>query len=623
MCGIAGIIHFDGQNVARETLERATRALSHRGPDGEGFWLQGNVGLGHRRLSIIDLQQGAQPLCNEDHSVQVTFNGEIYNYRELMGELQLRGHVFQTQCDTEVLVHGWEEWGENLVDHLRGMWAFAIFDARQNRLFLSRDRLGVKPLFYTLEANRLAFASEIGALETLDWEQNIDADALNCYLQLGYIPAPLSIFQSVRKLEPAHNLTLDLNQKTREIKPRAYWDVEFSVDETRSEREWHEALEHELQTATRLRLRSDVPFGAFLSGGVDSSVVVAQMSELLEEPVRTFSIGWENDEGELPFARQVSQQFKTQHFERRVRFDDLQVLETLVKHYGEPFGDSSSVPTYFVSQLAREQVKMVLSGDGGDENFAGYSQYAQALSRTQAGWDGDWKRNLRRVAGNVLRGVGALPQLKSPLEIWHFTVRFSQPSDRALLMKNSDFRARMDIFPHAFGRHYAPSEQPNWEFLAWIHRLDIKNYLANDILTKVDVASMANGLEVRGPLLDHRIVELAAQMPMSAKIGWENGQLRGKIALKNVAEKWFDREFLDRKKQGFAMPLHDWFRGERLLEIEARLLDPQSRLTEIFSADGIRQIVRLQEKHGDRFSLLWLLLWLGEWFAQHPRAVLK
>jgi asparagine synthase (glutamine-hydrolysing) len=611
MCGIAGVVRRDGREVVRSELERVTRALSHRGPDGQGVRCEGSVGLGHRRLSIIDIGGGAQPMSNEDNSVHVTFNGEIYNYRELQDDLEARGHVFASRCDTEVLVHAWEEWGADCPKYLRGMWAFAIHDTRQQKLFVCRDRLGVKPLWTFCDRERFAFASELQALEQLEeFPQEIEPRALGAYFQLGYIPAPLSIWTHVAKLPPAHYLLIDLGQTPVEIpQPQPYWSIDWEVDASQTDAQWHEELDALLREATRLRLRSDVPFGAFLSGGVDSSLVVAYMAQLLDSPVRTFSIGFEaqghkgESISELPFAREAAQRCGAQHHERVVGLSDLSLLPTLVRHYGEPFGDSSAVPTYLVSQLAREHVKMVLSGDGGDESFAGYTQYYSALSRIAPGGQG-WKRALRRVAGNALRTARVLPPLNSPEQVWLMSVRTSTDEDRAALTRGGPIDALTPVTQHVV-LPSANGEDAARGFLNAVHALDFRFYLPNDILFKVDSASMAHGLEVRGPLLDHRVVELAARLPLHQKMRLEEGE---------------PRPFLHRPKQGFAAPLAQWFTGSELDAMRARLLDPANRLGEFLNVGAIESLVRRQREHGDRFSLLWQLLWLGEWFAQHPRA---
>ncbi len=636
MCGIAGILQLDNRPVNEREVRALTRALAHRGPDGEGVRCAGNVGLGHRRLSIIDLEGGAQPLCNEDGTVWVSFNGEIYNYVELQRDLEARGHVFATHCDTETIVHAYEEWGAACVERFRGMFAFAIHDERRRQLFLARDRLGVKPLVYRVEPERVAWASELGALEALEnarWE--IDYGALGAFLRLQYIPAPLTIYRDTYKLPPGHTLTLSLDAKRFEgdLKPQRYWDLSYAPDESRNENEWIEELHHELREAVRLRLRSDVSFGAFLSGGVDSSVVVAIMAEQMSQPVQTFSIAFPHDDfSEAPYARFVAEQCGAVHHEEMVEMDALSVLPLLMRHYGEPFGDSSAVPTYYVSRLARGHVKMVLTGDGGDESFLGYNHHKEALRRVQpfAGTGGlsagELKLRMRRLAGDALRGVGALPKLDSPLKVWRNMVLTTNDEEWQALAAPSwrdstAFSPLAPGLPPGVADVYAPiqSDRKDWDFFAWTSYLDTRHYLGSNILAKVDIATMANGLEARGPLLDYKVIELAAQMPSRHKLSYDDaGQSEGKRVLKRVAERYFPTEFVRRPKMGFSVPLQHWLRGAELREVEARLTESSSRLGELIAPDGVRALVREQDVSGDRCTPVWQLLCLDEWLRQHP-----
>ncbi len=613
MCGIAGIINLNNQPVDPETLAAMTEAVRHRGPDGQGQHIDGGFGLGHRRLSIIDLTGGAQPMSNEDGQVWVIYNGEIYNYSELQKELASAGHRFKSCCDTEVIVHAYEEWGLRCVERFRGMFAFAVLDARRKELFLARDRLGIKPLVYSREPGRIAFASELQALERLpDLDLCVNLDALDQYLQLGYIPAPTTIYQNVYKLPPGHTMTVTGSGKV--LGPERYWDVQFDPDEKPTEQEWLDQLDETIREAVRLRLRADVPFGAFLSGGVDSSLVVAYMAKLLQEPVRTFSIGFgELDHSELPYARQAADSWGTNHHEQVLRPNALEILPDLVRHYGEPFGDSSAVPTYYVSQLARRHVKMVLSGDGGDENFGGYFQYLVA-----AGYQRErrtMKASIRHAMGKAARAVGILPRL-GPLDLWTKTVALTSPQDRRTLFRRGG--VSVNRVPRSLRTSIKRNGRLN--LISWFQYFDLKNYLPYDILTKVDIASMYHGLEVRVPLLDHKVVELAARIPARFKVRRTgDSQFEGKIIFKKLAERYYDKHFFNRKKMGFAIPLQHWFRDCPSGQLSERLLDPASRLTDLFERTALETVVNQRQEHSLYSTRLWLLLFLAEWFRQHAR----
>jgi asparagine synthase (glutamine-hydrolysing) len=613
MCGIAGIANLTGQSVDPQSLAAMTEAVRHRGPDGQGVYLDGSFGLGHRRLSIIDLTGGAQPMSNEDGRVWVTYNGEIYNYAELQKELESAGHRFKSRCDTEVIVHAYEEWGSRCVERFRGMFAFAVYDARRHELFLARDRLGIKPLVYSQEPGRIAFASEFQALEQLPGlDLRLNPDALDQYLQLGYIPAPASIYQNIFKLPPGHTMTITGAGKV--LGPERYWDVQFEPDERPTEQEWLDQLDETIREAVRLRLRADVPFGAFLSGGVDSSLVVAYMAKLLQEPVRTFSIGFEElCHSELPYARQAAERCRTNHHEQVLRPNTLEILPDLVRHYGEPFGDSSAIPTYYVSQLARRHVKMVLSGDGGDENFGGYFQYLVA-----AGYQRErrtFKASVRHAVGNAARAVGILPRL-SPLDLWTKTVALTSPEDRRSLFRPGGIS--VSRVPSSLQSYYKRNGKVN--LVSWFQYFDLKNYLPYDILTKVDIASMYHGLEVRVPLLDHQVVELAARIPARFKVRRiGDSQFDGKIIFKKLAERYYDKQFINRKKMGFAIPLQHWFRDCPAGQLLERLVDSGSRLTSFFNRTALEKVVCLRQEHSLYSTRLWLLLFLAEWFRQHPK----
>ncbi|MEB3168786.1 MAG: asparagine synthase (glutamine-hydrolyzing), partial [Synechococcaceae cyanobacterium] len=417
MCGIAGLLDGSGRPVNQAELEAFTQRLAHRGPDGSGMYVDGAVGLGHRRLSIIDLDGGRQPLTNEDGSVWTVFNGEIYNHRELRRELQARGHVFRTRSDTEVIVHGFEQWGVDVLQHLRGMFALAVWDACRRQLLLARDRLGIKPLCYAHDGRRLAFASELQAFRALEgFDPSLDLQAIDLYLHLNYIPHPWTAWQEVRKLPPAHYIVF--NDQGGTAGPQRYWQLRYTPDRQLSEDQWAERLDAALEDAVRSHLVSDVPFGAFLSGGVDSSTVAAYMARILERPLNAFTIGFDDQEcDERTWAQQAARSIGASHHVEVVHPDALALLPTLVGHYGEPFGDSSAICTYLVCRSARASVKMVLSGDGGDEIFGGYGYYPKLLK--QFPQPSGLTRTARRRIGDIGRRLGVVAPLPSLSHAWH------------------------------------------------------------------------------------------------------------------------------------------------------------------------------------------------------------
>ena len=600
-----------------------TDALAHRGPDGSGIYLDGPFAMGHRRLSIIDLDGGRQPLSNEDQTIWVTFNGEIYNYVELKHELDKSGHRFKTDSDTEVIVHGYEQWGPRVVDHLRGMFAFGIWDTRRRELMLARDRSGIKPLYYYRSPSVMAFASELQAFHALDdFDDQIDLQALDIYLHFQYIPAPYSIFKNVRKLPHAHYAVFRADEP--DPAPRRYWAFSFRPDASVTESEWCERLDAALRDAVRVHLRSDVPFGAFLSGGIDSSTVVAYMSQLLGSPVRTFSIGYSSDDfDERVYARQVAQQFGTEHTELVVEPNGIELLEEMVRHYGEPFADSSAIPTFYVSKLAADHVKMVLSGDGGDEVFGGYPHHASIPSRYRL--PSSRLRKARFRVGGFARQLGLRPALPSPADDWFNCTRYFNDSMRRRLWNTDAARLRDNARGWFDGQFDARMGDP---LVDRLQEFDIENFLPYDNLTKVDIASMRYGLEVRVPLLDHKLLEMVAQIPASLRVR-QNGKGRteypqctgepiGKYLLKEVAGQYFARDFLYRKKMGFEVPIRHWFAGPLRGELRDRLV-VQGDLADFFDISFVAQII---EQHGhdcDHSWRLWALLFLAEWLRHQKQ----
>jgi len=573
VCGIYGALSTDGERpIQVDVLERMAHSLSHRGPDGGGRYVAGSFGMGMRRLSIIDLTGGDQPISNEDGSLWVVFNGEIYNYRELTADLIARGHRFATSSDTEVLVHLYEEYGARCVEFLRGMFAFALWDLPRRELLLARDRLGIKPLYYAATPQGLLFGSELKALIQSPWlSPRLERRGLAAYLQYGYVPDPLTILDGVAKVPAGHTLTI---RSGRPAAPRAYWRPSFQHQEpARREEELAHELWTRLDEAVRYHLVSDVPVGAFLSGGVDSTAVVSIMARAAGRPVKTFSVGFREDRyNELPYARQVAAACGTEHHELVVEPHDLKFLDELLTGFDEPFADSSAIPTYLVSRLARQHVKVVLSGDGGDELFAGYDRYIVDHRRRYVGMLGDagLGGTLRAVSKLLPVGGGrntlynlSLPRLQRYI---HAISLFTDEARRDILGGDGD-GARVDIASLA-----------DWDLdpLSQLQDLDVKTYLPGDILTKVDRMSMANSLEARVPLLDHPLVEFACSLPPDLR--FHNGTT--KYLLKRALKGHVPADVLTRAKQGFAVPLESWFSGSVPGFFRDELADT-SRLVEI------------------------------------------
>ncbi len=621
MCGICGALSLDGEApVPEEILREMNGVLSHRGPDGEGFFLRGPVGLGHRRLAIIDLVTGQQPMLSEDGSVALVFNGEIYNYRPLRDALRGLGHAFRTESDTEVILRAYQQWGEGCVPKLRGMFAFAIWDAPRRTLMLARDRVGIKPLYYAVGRDRFSFASEIKSLlRDPALGRELDPFALDEYLTYLYVPAPRSIFRSVRKLRPGHVLTVTPSG----ISEREYWDLAFGTSTRRTESEHAESLLAKLRESVDVHLMSDVPLGAFLSGGVDSSAVVGVMAGLVDRPVNTASIGFPDASfDELPYAREVARRFGTNAYEKTVDAHAATILDDLVWHYDEPFADSSMVPTYYVSQVARERVTVALSGDGGDENFAGYRRYRFDL----------FENRLRRLLPSWIRGpvFGALGRaypkadwLPRPLRGKTLLTSLSVGAEEGYFrtMRWLDGRMKRELYDEPFRRQVGDHEAssvlrshfdrvPHLDPLSRVQYVDVKTYLVDDILTKVDRASMAHSLEVRVPLLDHEFMELAASIPANLKL--RNGE--GKYIFKKSLEGLLPRDVLYRTKMGFSIPLADWLRGELKPLFEERVLARDAFVRRWFHREPmVRWWGQHQARVRDFAYPLWALLVLESW----------
>ena len=626
MCGIAGIMDVTGRReIARDLVSRMNETQHHRGPDEGGLHLEPGLGLGHRRLSIIDLSTGQQPLFNEDGSVVVVFNGEIYNYQELIPELARCGHRFRTRSDTEVIVHAWEQWGEACVERFRGMFAFALWDRNRETLFLARDRLGVKPLHYALLPDGLlVFGSELKSLLAHpSVKRELDPFAIEEYFALGYVPEPRTIYTGACKLPPAHTLTIRRGQPVPE--PREYWDVRFTLDNPIGEREALAELVERLRESIRLRMISEVPLGAFLSGGVDSSAVVAMMAGVSAEPVNTCSISFSDPAfDEAAFARQVAARYGTRHFVDTVESDDFDLIDVLAQTYDEPYADSSALPTYRVCQLARRHVTVALSGDGGDESFAGYRRYR--LHAMEERLRGALPISFRRPAfgllgrmypkadwaPRVLRAKSTFQALaRSSADAYFHSVSILRDDMRGELYSNG-FKARLAGYSAAevFRRHARRAGTD--DALALVQYLDLKTYLIGDINTKVDRASMAHSLEVREPLMDHPLVEWLASLPSSLKL---RGQ-EGKYLLKKAMEPYLPREIMYRPKMGFAVPLAQWFRGPLSQRVRDAVLGADLAETGLFNEKYLRHMVGAHQSGARDYSApLWSLLMFQAFLA--------
>ncbi len=619
MCGITGIFDTRARRpVAADVLQRMNDSQLHRGPDEGSLHIEPGVGLGHRRLSIIDLATGQQPLFNEDGSVVVVFNGEIYNSQELILELQALGHVFHTRSDTEVIVHAWESWGEDCVHRFRGMFAFALWDRNRQTFFMARDRLGVKPLYYALlDDGMLIFGSELKPLLAHGGlRRDIDPMAVEQYFALGYVAEPHTIFSHAKKLSPGHTLAIRRGEPLRE--PRRYWDLKFTNDAKISAEEAGTELMRRLKESVKLRMISEVPLGAFLSGGVDSGAVVATMAGLSNEPVNTCSIGFADPlYNESGFAQMVADRYQTRHRLEQVGSEDFDLIDTLARLYDEPYADSSAIPTYRVCQLARKHVTVALSGDGGDETFGGYRRYRlhmmeermrsslpAALRQPLFGLLGkvypkaDWAPRMFR-AKTTFEGMArtsveayfhSMSQIREPMRSQLYSPRF-----KSLL---GGYSAR-----EVFDRHArnANTDDP----LALIQYIDTNTYLVGDINTKVDRASMAHSLEVREPLMDHKLVEWVATLPSSLKLQGGNG----KAFFKKALEPHLPHEVLYRPKMGFAVPLARWFRGPLRQRVRDALLDGPMLESGWFNPATIQQIVEQHESGvRDHSTPIWSLL---------------
>jgi len=622
MCGIAGVLYSDPQrSVDPSVLQRMGGSIAHRGPDGEGFFRAGNVGLVHRRLAVIDLAGGRQPIGNEDGSLQVVFSGEIFNYRELRTELQSRGHAFRTNSDTEVLVHAFEEYGPAMCRRLRGMFAFALWSSRSRQLFLARDHLGQRPLYVYHDDEKLLFGSELKAiLAHPNVDERISTTAIEDYLAFGFIPGDNCILSRVQKLRPAHWMLVSAGPAT----PRAqrFWQLSFDSVQSGSVNEWKERVDHEIRESVRAHLVADVPIGAFLSGGLDSSAIVATAAGLTSAPLRTFSIGFhEKQFSELPHAASVARHFGCQHTEAFVTAEAVRDLDDLVFLYDEPFADASAIPTMAVSRMAAGHVKVVLSGDGGDELFAGYERYSHDLNEARLReLLPAWLRHtlLRRMADvwpkadwlpRPLRLRTLIQNLSSePAEAYANTVALCRPSTRHRLFTPDLHGERSTHVPErSISVAFKAGDR---DVLSGMLSADTHVLLPDDFLTKVDRASMGFGLEVRPPMIDWQLMELVASMPSDLKI--RHGS--GKWILKQLFESRLPKGLVHRRKQGFEIPIDAWLCGTLREQVQTVVLDSSSPIAEFIDVAFARRLFTAHLKgRGRHGQLLWSLLVLGRW----------
>jgi asparagine synthase (glutamine-hydrolysing) len=614
MCGIAGFLTREPADPA--LLARMCGVIEHRGPDDKGLFIEGGLGLGMRRLAIIDLASGRQPIWNEDETVAVVFNGEIYNHGQLRAELESTGHRFRTRTDTECLVHLYEAEGLSFVRRLRGMFAFALWDRRAQRLVLGRDRVGKKPLVYRITDDGIWFASELKSLlQNPNVDRRVDPIALHHYLTYQYVPAPRTIFEGVRKLPPATTLVYEHGEVTLD----RYWQLRYEPKTTESESDAVARLRELLIDSTRIRLMSDRPLGAFLSGGLDSSLVVAAMAELGMGKVKTFSIGFDERRfDERPYARLVADHFGTEHHELVVRPDALEILPELVWHYDEPYADSSAIPSFYLARMTREHVVVALNGDGGDESFGGYERYLAAVQAARLGSFPTTRRAaswLERTLpdgqrgtlyGKAKRFLGVLAEDASHR---YASMMSSFAPEEKSQIYSSDMRAAVEGSDsyELIDRHLADSNA--CDFADRLLRVDVETYLPGDLLVKMDIATMASSLEARSPFLDHHVMEFAASLPSS----WKLRGRSGKRILKQLARGWLPDRVIDRPKKGFGVPLSHWLRTDLRDTVRDNLTDATARARGYFDPSAVDRLIREHDEDRDHGPQLWTLLMFELW----------
>jgi len=617
MCGITGKIYFNNsQNIKFSELKKMTDVIRHRGPDDEGYFIDNNVGLGFRRLSIIDLSTGHQPLSDNSERYFITFNGEIYNYRELRADLQRRGYHFRTNSDTEVIVNLFAEYKEYCLEHLRGMFAFVIWDKKEKQLFGARDRFGIKPFHYYLDNEKFVWGSEIKSITTsTNIDKTLSLSSLDYYFAYGYTQRTLSIFEQIKKLEPAHYFYLKPN-KSKELVMKPYWQIDFQPDYSKNETWWKEALYDTLNEAVKLRMISDVPLGAFLSGGIDSSTVVALMALNSNQPIKTFSIGFkERKYNELKYAKIVSDRYHTDHHEMIVEPESIDLLPKLVSAYDEPFADSSAIPTYYVSKFAREYVTVVLSGDGGDELFAGYNSYAKMIALKSAFYNNRFTNKaffgpLNKIIPDYLFGKGFSYYLsKNKNNLGAYFCLWKDYERQKIF----NAKTRLKLKNIQSENQKIALMDNKLDFISKMQKLDMQTYMVDDILAKVDRASMMNSIEARVPILDHKVAELSFKIPFGLKINGDST----KYILKETFKHILPEEVYSHKKQGFAVPLSVWFKSD-LKQYAFDELTGSSQIAAFIDPSQLKITLENHQKgFRDYSGKIWSLLFLNEWLKQN------
>lgn len=609
MCGILGVVKKNNE-IDSFAFKLLNRSLRHRGPDAEGFWFgnKNRIALGHNRLSIIDLKKGQQPMISLNKDLIITFNGEIYNYKILKEELIKKKYKFLSDSDTEVVLNSYREWGVDCVKKFRGMFAFGLVDKRKKEIFLARDYFGIKPLVYYHDQDIFCFCSELGLISKIaNIDLEIDYSAIDLYLRFQYIPAPKTIYKKVKKLEPAHFLRLDFFGNI--LQKEKYWQPEFKTNKSKTEDEWLAEFEEVIKESVKMHMISDVPVGAFLSGGIDSTLITKYMSQF-NKNVNTFGIAFkEKDYNESTYSERVATKYSTKHNSKIINSDFFSILKKLVSYYGEPFGDSSAIPTFYVSKLAREKVKVVLSGDGGDELFGGYNSYIAWIEKATKKEKSSIIYNFARLFLSLVK-PNRYSTLEPTFKNWLNLVEYFSFYERKSLYKQ-DFQVFLSN-KYSFFDNYKKTFKKN-TIVQKAQLFDILNYLPFDILTKVDIASMANGLEVRVPFLDKKVAEFALKVP--EKINSRNYNWEGKVLLKKILEKDFPPSFVYRKKQGFAIPIVKWFgeNGALYAEPYKKLIDSDSKIFKnIFNIDAVYASISCGE-----YSKIYFLLFLEEWLLQN------
>ncbi len=636
MCGICGIISLNKEPVNERLVEEMNSTLYHRGPDDEGFYFKNsgraiNVGLGMRRLSIIDLDSGNQPIYNEDKSIVTVFNGEIYNFRELKENLIKKGHKFYTESDTEVIVHLWEEYGKDCVKHLNGMFAFTIWDDKKKELFLTRDRIGQKPLYYTQIGQQFYFSSEIKTfLKIPEFEKKINKKAIHYYLTYQYIPTPMTIWKGVKALEPANFMTVR-DSGIENI--QRYWDIDYRNKTDLSFKQSKEKIRSLLKDATRKRMISDVPLGAFLSGGLDSSIIVGLMSEISDKPVKTFSIGFEEEEfSELEYAKIIADKFNTEHHEFVVDTDFKDLIPDIAENYSQPYADCSALPSYIVAKKTKQHVKVALNGDAGDENYAGYLRYRALKISQYISWA--YKFMPKKLEKFMLKLI-PINKAINPKSMFSYLCRFVKPLREKPALRNLNWHAYFtndlkDFIYSEDMKGELAGENP-YNFLKDLFNnapaenildramyADIMAYLPDNLMVKMDIATMANSLETRSPFLDHRLVEFNTTLPPEWKL---KGFSKSKHILKETFKDYFPPKIMKRRKQGFSIPLGKWFRGDWQNYLKDVILSKKALSRGYFKEESIRKLVNDHvEGRVDHGYCLWALLMLEMW---HKRFVDK